>query len=63
MKNKTTTLIFSILLDGLGIDRFYFGYTGIGILKLLTGGCFGVLYIRYCVYCYRKAFARRRFFL
>lgn len=37
MKNKTTTLIFSILLDGLGIDRFYLGYTGIGILKLLTG--------------------------
>ena len=45
MKNKTTTLIFSILLDGLGIDRFYLGYTGIGILKLFTGGCFGVLYI------------------
>lgn len=45
MKNKTTALIFSILLDGLGIDRFYFGYTGIGILKLLTGGCFGALYI------------------
>lgn len=45
MKNKTTALIFSILLGGLGIDRFYFGYTGIGILKLFTGGCFGVLYI------------------
>ena len=45
MKNKTTALIFSILLGGLGIDRFYLGYTGIGILKLLTGGCFGVLYI------------------
>ena len=45
MKNKTKTLIFSILLDGLGIDRFYLGYTGIGILKLFTGGCFGVLYI------------------
>lgn len=37
MKNKTTALIFSILLGGLGIDRFYLGYTGIGILKLLTG--------------------------
>lgn len=62
MKNKTTALIFSILLGGLGIDRFYLGYTGIGILKLFTGGCFGVLYIyRYRVYCYRKAFARRRF--
>lgn len=64
MKNKTTALIFSILLGGLGIDRFYFGYTGIGILKLLTGGCFGVwrfVYYRYRVYCYRKAFTRRRF--
>lgn len=45
MKNKTTALIFSILLGGLGIDRFYLGYTGIGILKLFTGSCFGVLYI------------------
>ncbi len=45
MKNKTTALILSILVGGLGIDRFYLGYTGIGVLKLLTGGCFGVLYI------------------
>lgn len=45
MKSKTTALILSILTGGLGIDRFYLGYTGIGILKLLTGGCFGVLYI------------------
>ncbi len=45
MKNKTTALILSILLGGLGIDRFYLGYTGMGILKLLTGGCFGILYI------------------
>lgn len=45
MKSKTTALILSILVGGLGIDRFYLGYTGIGILKLLTGGCFGILYI------------------
>jgi len=45
MKDKTLALILSILLGGLGIDRFYLGYTGIGILKLLTGGCFGVLWI------------------
>ena len=62
MKNKTTALIFSILLGGLGIDRFYLGYTGIGILKLLTGGLLRrFVYYRYRVYCYRKAFARRRF--
>ncbi|MFR6394130.1 MAG: TM2 domain-containing protein [Oscillospiraceae bacterium] len=45
MKNKTTALILSILVGGLGVDRFYLGYTGMGILKLLTGGCFGVLWL------------------
>lgn len=45
MKSKTTALILSILVGGLGIDRFYLGYTGMGILKLLTAGCFGILYI------------------
>lgn len=38
-------LIISILLGGLGIDRFMLGDTGIGVLKLLTGGCFGILTI------------------
>lgn len=45
MKSKTTALILSVLVGGLGIDRFYLGYTGMGVLKLLTAGCFGILYI------------------
>ena len=45
MKSKTTALILSILVGTLGVDRFYLGYTGMGVLKLLTAGCFGILWI------------------
>ena len=44
-KPFTTTLILSIFLGGLGIDRFYLGYTLLGILKLITGGFFGIWWI------------------
>lgn len=43
LKNPTTMLLISIFLGGIGVDRFMFGETGMGILKLLTGGVFGVL--------------------
>jgi TM2 domain-containing membrane protein YozV len=45
MKNKTVAILLSFFLGGLGIDRFYLGYTGFGILKLLTGGVFGILWL------------------
>jgi len=39
-KDWTTLLILSILLGTLGVDRFYAGSIGLGILKLITfGGC------------------------
>ncbi len=50
MKSKTTALILSVLVGGLGVDRFYLGYTGIGLLKLFTGGCFGILWIIDIIY-------------
>lgn len=39
-KKPTTALIISFLGGGLGIDRFYLGQTGKGILKLITCGGF-----------------------
>lgn len=44
-KDPTTILLVSIFLGGLGIDRFMLGETGMGILKLLTGGLCGILTI------------------
>jgi len=45
LKDPTTLLLVSIFLGTLGIDRFMIGDTGMGVLKLLTGGVCGILTI------------------
>ena len=44
-KDPTTLLILSILVGALGVDRFMLKEVGMGVLKLLTGGCCGILWI------------------
>lgn len=43
--DPTVTAIISVLLGRLGIDRFMVGDIGMGVLKLLTGGLCGVLWL------------------
>jgi TM2 domain-containing membrane protein YozV len=41
-KDPTTALIVSLLGGSLGIDRFYIGDVGLGVVKLLTCGGLGI---------------------
>ena len=41
-KSQIVALLLCIFLGGLGIHRFYLGYTGMGLLYLFTVGLFGI---------------------
>ena len=45
LKDPTTMLLISLFLGVWGVDRFVMKETGMGVLKLLTCGCCGVLTI------------------
>lgn len=43
--NWLLTLVMSVIFGMWGVDRFMMGHIGLGILKLLTGGGFGIWWI------------------
>ena len=44
-KSRLATTILAWVLGGLGVDRFYTGHIVLGIVKLLTGGGFGIWWL------------------
>ena len=44
-KDYLGALLLSIFVGMLGVDRFYLGHTGTGILKVLSVGGFGIWFL------------------
>jgi len=44
-KSRLATTLLAWVLGGLAVDRFYLGQIGTGILKLITGGGFGIWWL------------------
>ncbi len=44
-KDRNTALILSVLLGWWGVDRFFVGDIGLGLLKLFTAGVCGIMWL------------------
>jgi hypothetical protein len=44
-KSRLALTLLAWILGGLGVDRFYLGKIGTGILRLITGGGFGIWWL------------------
>jgi hypothetical protein len=45
VKNHTVALVLSILFGWAGVDRFYVGHVGLGLLKLFTLSFYGIWWL------------------
>lgn len=51
-KYKSIAMVLSLLFGLLGFDRFYLGYWGLGMLKLITLGGLGIWWLLDFIFIY-----------